>query len=179
MQANRSIEANNQLLKTNNDLILALAGVATNCATQEQNNDMKDLMLKILNSNIQMYDIILNMQMNLPQQIERQRPVLFLDACGRLSPVHLEFITSADAFLAVLKDRFKDGGLQRIERGQFVLEDARAKRVIDLKQPWNTCFLPGQKIDMSMIFLRASTSKTTCPACHHKNTTASTGPVEW
>lgn len=58
-------------------------------------------MLKVLRTNLEMYDMIFRLQTNLAPQIERERPVILLDACGRLCPVHLEFINSAEAFLAV------------------------------------------------------------------------------
>ncbi len=177
--ASQGIESNRQILNSHTDLILALTKVASSAATQEQNQDLKDSMLKILKTNLQIYDIILNMQANLPQQMERQQPVSFLDACGRLSLVHLEFITSAEAFLAVLKIRFQDAGLRKIEKGQFALEETRSKRRIDLRRPWHTCFLPGQKIDMSMIFSRLESAKVTCPGCQHEATSQTTEDVEW
>jgi len=34
------------------------------------------------------------MQQNLPPQIDRQQPVLFEDAHGRIAPFHVEFINS-------------------------------------------------------------------------------------
>lgn len=180
--ANRGIEANKQILNSHTDLIITMMQVATNAATQEQNHDLKELMLKVLKSNLQIYDMILNMQTNLPQQMERQQPVHFLDACGRLLPVHLEFITSAEAFLAVLRVHFKDAGLRKIEKGQFTLEESRSKRTIDLRRPWHKCFLPGQKIDMSMIFSQSDTPDTlrsVCPGCQHESESKSTDDVEW
>lgn len=119
------------------------------------------------------------MQTALPHQIERERPIELLDACGRLCPVHLEFITSAEAFVAVLKVRFKDAGLQKIERGQFALENSQTKRLVDLQRPWHMCMLPGQKIDMSMIFSQAEVPRSTCPGCHYENTSADHEDVEW
>ena len=177
--ANQGINTNRQILNTHTDLILALTKVATNAATQEHTDELKDLMLKVLKANLQMYDLVLSMQATLPLQIERQRPVLFLDACGRLSPIHLEFITSAEAFIAVLKVRFKDAGLKKIEKGHFVLEEARTKRLVDLRRPWHTCFLPGQKIDMSMVFSQADNPRSTCPGCQYESSTNTTEDVEW
>ena len=88
------MESNRAILDSHTDLILTLTKIASSAATQEQSQDLKDIMLKILKTNLQTYDIVLNMQMKLPLQIERQQPVMFLDACGRLSPVHLEFLRS-------------------------------------------------------------------------------------
>ena len=136
-------------------------------------------MLKVLKNNLQIYDTIIKMQIHLPSQIDRQQPVLFLDACSRLSPVHLEFITSAEAFLAVLKIRFQHAGLRKVERGQFALEEAHTKRTIDLRQPWSNCFIPGQKVYMSMIFSQPESSKTNCPSCHHESKGEMTEDTQW
>lgn len=176
---NSSIETNRQLLNSHTDLILTLTKIASNAATQEHSQDLKDLMLKVLKTNLQIYDMVVDMQANLPQQIERQQPVMFLDACGRLSPIHLEFISSAQAFLAVLKIRFQDAGLRKIERGQFTLEEARTKRTVDLGRPWHTCFLPGQKIDMSMVFSQPETPKSTCPGCQYETDGKTAEDIEW
>ena len=176
---NERIQANQQMLNTHTDLILTLTKIATNAATHEHTQDLKELMLKILKTNLQIYDMVINIQSTLPQQVERERPVLFLDACGRLSPVHLEFITSTEAFLAVLKVRFKDTGLQKIEKGQFVLEEARTKQQVDLRRPWHMCFLPGQKIDMSMLFSLTTTATATCPGCQYESLGDPAMDVEW
>lgn len=56
-------------------------------------------------------------------------------------------------------------GLRKIDSGDFVIQDTATKREIDLSRNWDTCFLPGQKIEMSMIF-RWQTRKTNgCPNC--------------
>ena len=136
-------------------------------------------MLKVLKTNLQIYDMVLSLQRTLPRQVERERPVELLDACGRLCPVHLEFITSAEAFLAVLKVRFKDTGLQKIERGQFALENTLTKQMVDLQRPWHICMQPGQKINMSMVFSQAETTQSTCPGCQYENSKANTEDVEW
>ena len=179
MLANQGIKTNRQILNTHTDLILSLTKLITNGATHEHTEELKDLMLKVLKANLEVFDIVRTMQGTMSQQIERQQPVLFLDACGRLSPIHLEFINSAEAFLAVLKTRFKDYGLQRIERKQFALEESQIKRAIDLRRPWHQCFLPGQRIDMSMIFTRAKTPGSTCPSCLYESTIDMNHEVEW
>ena len=176
---NRSIDSNREILNSHTDLILSLTRITNHAATQEQNRDLKDIMLKILRTNIQIYEIVLNMHSHLPHQVERQQPVLFLDACNRLAPVHLEFITSANAFLAVLIDRFKDAGSRKIRRGEFVLEEARSKRLIDLRRPWHTCFLPGQKIAMSMSFSQPKSTNATCPGCQCEAESHTGEDIEW
>ncbi len=119
-------------------------------------------------------------QSSLPPQIERQQPVLLLDACGRLAPMHLEFINSKEAFLAVLRVRFKNRGLSKIERGEFAIQETGAKRDIDLSLPWEICIFPGQKIDMSMIFKQAKAGRSdTCPACKRPCAETIDEDVEW
>jgi hypothetical protein len=58
---------------------------------------------------------------NLPSQITQQQPVIFRDALDRVAPIHLEWINSWEAFLAVLKVRFKERGLRKIENMEFAL----------------------------------------------------------
>lgn len=179
MLARGGIETNTRILNSHTDLILSLTKIASNAATQENTQDLKGMMLKILKSNLQIYELMLSMHTNLPHQIERQQPVMFLDACGRLSPVHLEFITSAEAFLAVLKVRFQDLGVRKIERGQFVLEEARTKRIVDLGRPWQVCFLPGQTIEMSMIVSQPESPKGICPSCQCEAAVNLAEAVQW
>lgn len=156
-----------------------MINVPSNTATQEDTEDLKDLVLKIVKSNLQIYNLMLSMHTKLPHQVERQQPVMFLDACGRLSPIHLEFITSAEAFLAVLKVQFQDLGVRKIERGQFVLEEAQTKRTIDLRRPWESCFLPGQRIEMSMVFTQLGTPKSSCPSCQCEASTDPAEAIQW
>lgn len=126
-----------------------------------------------------MYDMIMSMHADLPLQRATQQPVLLLDACGRLAHVHLDFITSAEAFMAVLKVRFQDAGQRKIERGQFILEEAGSRRAIDLRRPWHTCFLPGQKVNMSMIFSQPESIETSCPDCHYESGRGTSEDVDW
>ena len=49
--------------------------------------------------NLQIFQTVLNIQnfvMRLPGQIDRQQPVYFTDAFGKVAPFHLEFVTSAE-----------------------------------------------------------------------------------
>lgn len=43
-------------------------------------------------------------------------------------------------------------GAKKIERGEFAIRDRATKNAIDLSVDWNTCFSPGQKVDMCMVF---------------------------
>lgn len=75
----------------------------------------------------------------MPPQVKLQRPVILLDACGKLAPFHLEFVTSEEAFLTVLKIRFRQagvrpGGVQKLERSEYVLRGR--KRMVSRTRPW-------------------------------------------
>ena len=124
------------------------------------------------------------LQHNLPPQIALQKPVVLLDACGQVSSFHLDFINCVEAFLAVLRIRFQQRGvnfqgIKMLEDSQFVLRDYKGE--IDLSKPWNKVIRPNQKVDMSMIFRRAL-APSTCPVCQygqHSNEDTSDAAIEW
>jgi hypothetical protein len=100
---------------------------------------------------------MLQVQKAIPPQIMLQKPVILLDACGRLAPFHLEFVNSLDAFVAVMLVRFKQagisqGGLQKLANLEFTLRDTTRKRPIDLTKPWCSVLKPGQVIDMNVLY---------------------------
>jgi hypothetical protein len=69
----------------------------------------------------------------------------------------------------VLKINFQPygKGAKKIERGEFTIRDRGTKKAIDLSVDWNTCFTPGQKVDMCMLFKGFRTvGKKECPFCH-------------
>ncbi|KAL4874857.1 hypothetical protein BJY04DRAFT_202946 [Aspergillus karnatakaensis] len=105
--------------------------------------------------------------MNVQMQVERQQPVYFMDAVGRVTPFHLEFIRSLEAFITVLKENLRDYGpaAQMIEQGEFALFDAGTGRDIDLTRKWDTTFRPGQAIAMCMVFRRVGKPGNLCPSC--------------
>jgi len=52
-----------------------------------------------------------------------------------------------------------------IERGNFAIQDLHSNRDLNLSSPWESCFSPGQRVGMSMVFLAVKTS-IDCPNCH-------------
>ncbi|KAL8731609.1 MAG: hypothetical protein Q9166_003297 [cf. Caloplaca sp. 2 TL-2023] len=119
-------------------------------------------------------------QNQLPPQVVLQKPVTLLDACGKVSAFHLDFINCPEALLAVLKIRFQqygveERGLQMLDDSLFVLEDHRGR--LDLSRPWTQILRPNQKVDMSMVFHRNMPSSL-CPACQWRNENDSGPAVE-
>jgi hypothetical protein len=128
---------------------------------------------KIFQTNIRIFQVVCSIQtmlFHLPQQIERQQPIYMIDALGKISPFHLEFVRSADALCAVLKSNFENvpSGLRKIENNEFILRNCATGRRIDLSKDWDTCFLPGQRIEMRMIFNWNARERGVCPACQTK-----------
>jgi hypothetical protein len=76
----------------------------------------------------------------MPPQIQLQEPVILHDALGRITPFHLDFINSQKAFVAVLRARFEHLGLEKIDRDEFLLEDATRNRALSLVGPWERVF---------------------------------------
>jgi hypothetical protein len=98
-----------------------------------------------------MFHIVLDIQSiitNIPGQIKRQQPVYFIDALGRHTPFHWEFVLSAEALTNVLRLNFKGigSGSQKIHRGEFTIQDISLKRDVDINGPWDRCFRPGQRV---------------------------------
>ena len=83
------------------------------------------------------------------------------------------------ALIAVLKIRFKDVGLRKIETGEFTLEDSRLKRGLQLTKPWTLMVRPGQHIHMSMIFRLEKKRMARCPSCGEENMGSDLKDVEW
>lgn len=103
---------------------------------------------------------------NIPPQIEREQPVIFEDAHGRITPVHVEFVNSFDAFQAVLVTRFQNmPGLRMVRNLQYSMQDARSQEILDLSKPWGNNFRPGRRLNMSMVFQLVHYRISACPGC--------------
>ncbi|KAL8654560.1 MAG: hypothetical protein Q9210_001432 [Variospora velana] len=121
------------------------------------------------------------LQLELPPQVLLQKPVTLLDACGKVSAFHLDFINCAEAFLAVVRIRFQQYGVNRrgirmLDESQFVLEDHSGR--VDLSKPWLQVLKPSQKINMSMVFYPGE-PLSECPACRSESHGRAGMPIEW
>ena len=129
---------------------------------------------KQLMQSIEDMRMMLQLQAQVPPQVMLQQPVTFLDPFGKTAPFHLDFIDSSECFMAVLKARFSSAGvssagLSKLDNHEFLIQDSRRRRPIDLKKNWSLVFRPGQNIDMSMIFHRFACPPSTCPVCLETN----------
>jgi hypothetical protein len=178
---------NNDLLHSQAGLILAISRIVANPATQQTTKDLQSVMLNIVETNMKVYQMVLDMQSifkhQLPAQIDRQQPTYFEDAHGRLAPFHIEFINSLEAFQAVMEVRFRHvPGLKKFQRREYLLQEPGNKRKLNLQAPWESIFLPGRRVVMSMVFQTPQISTSSCPGCQIENaapTDTPQGEVQW
>jgi hypothetical protein len=82
------------------------------------------------------------------------------------------------ALRAVLKVRFKEVGLHRIEKENLPFRKWLL-REISISW-WDHCFRPGLKVNMSMIFdLSLRNKDNSCPVCGFMNPGSSDTEIEW
>jgi hypothetical protein len=181
------VERNNELLSTQADLLLTLSRTVATCATHQESQNLQSTMLKVLATNMKIYEIVLDMQKalhtQLPPQVDRQQPVYFEDAHGRVMPFHVELINSLEVFKAVMEVRFRHvPGLKKVQRSEYLVQEPASKRRLNLQAPWESVFLPGRRVVMSMIFRTPQTSMSSCPGCQTENevpTNESQSEVQW
>ena len=118
--------------------------------------ELKKLIYRVIDGNLRNYRLLVQLDRQLATHIFRplaEDPFIFEDAFGRISPVHLRFVNSWRAFEAVLLIRFENTlGSRKIQRKEYVLHDQSTNREIKRSMEWETAFLPGQRVNMSLIF---------------------------
>ena len=148
----------------------------------QQSKQLLEMTTQVLRTNVQVFQVVLelhNIITRIPGQVERQQPVFLIDGLGRACPFHLEFIRSAEAFVAVLAINFKKlGDDKKILNGEFVIEDSTSKQDIDLEADWDLCFSPGQRVEMSMVYQQLEVSST-CPYCRTDCSSHEDRETEW
>ncbi|KAH7069095.1 hypothetical protein BKA63DRAFT_520631 [Paraphoma chrysanthemicola] len=152
--------------------------------TASQSATLVQTCAQILQTNLRVFQMVYDIQLfitRIPGQVQRQQPVYFLDALNRETPFHLEFVRSAEALLAVLKVNLEltQYGPRMIDRGDFVIEELGTQNRIDISQNWETCFFPGQRVAMSMVFREqpSTSASSICPKCRHSNDGSSSPEV--
>lgn len=107
-------------------------------------------------------------------QVLLSSPIILLDPLSKSIPFHLEFVDSAECFLAVLKTRFANAGVQekeflKLDREEFVIEHSKHQISVNMTGKWDRVWRPGGKYDMRMVFHRFVCPPTICPACQDIN----------
>ncbi|CAO2654749.1 Nn.00g114820.m01.CDS01 [Neocucurbitaria sp. VM-36] len=147
--ANRQIESGNSILGKVSDA-MRLDWL------RQLGSELKALMRRAIATNIATYHAVLSIQAILPSRLERgmiEEPFILEDPIGRVAPVHLQFVTSWEAFNAILEVRFRDiQGYSKIKQRKYGLQDRSTGRDILQTRRWDGAFLPGQRVEMSLLF---------------------------
>lgn len=172
-EATALAQKNYELITAQADMTVAISATVAGISTQkQQTQQLQRLLVQVLESNMKIYSAVLQMQelqAAIPPQVDRQQPIVFEDALGRVSPFHIEFINSFIAFQAVLEARFGNmPGLKKVQSLEYAMQDTISKEGLDLSKPWTSIFLPGRKIVMSMVFERPK-MLSSCPGCLKEN----------
>jgi hypothetical protein len=175
---NDRLEDTNRLINSGNSVTAKIADALRLDWLRQLGTELKGYMRRIIAMNVATYHAVISIQSALPSRLERgliEEPFILEDAIGRIAPVHLQFVTSWDAFNAVLEIRFREiQGFHKIKRKQYGLQDKATKRDIEQSRPWQRAFLPGQRIEMSFLFdtpeKEGSMSDVTCPGCQITST---------
>lgn len=108
------------------------------------------------------------------------------DITGRTFPIHLKTITSWEMLEFVLKERFKGRkGARRIQRKLYSLQEDNTHRGVDWSTPWESAFVPYQRVTMSLMCKEANPNNTgereasSCPFCHTVSDAETRVEVEW
>lgn len=108
------------------------------------------------------------------------------DITGRTFPIHLKTITSWEAFEFILNQRFKGKkGARRVQRKLYSLQEDITHREVDWSMPWESAFLPYQRVNMSLMCKEAEAEITgekagsSCPFCHTPSDGETGVEVEW
>lgn len=128
--------------------------------------EVKALVSRLLTVNVQVFKTIVDIQSRVPRQISFfSEPVVFEDAIGRVFPIPLDLITSWESLEIVLTRKFENTpGAAKVRRGEYSLENRLTGRDVNRALAWESCLIPGQRIDMSVVF-NSPHRTTRCPNC--------------
>lgn len=176
------LNENNEQIKAGNAVTLKISETLRLNWIRQLGQDLKNFMQRVFVMNVATYNAVKEIEGRLPSQLERsmyQEPFILEDSIGRIAPVHMQFITSWEAFDSVLELRFRDiQGHRMVRNKEYVIQESATKREIDQTRPWEASFLPGQRIFMSMLF-NAATSKSSCPRCQTSSNEPQDSDVQW
>ena len=72
-----------------------------------------------------------------------------------------------------------ESGADMVRNGEFAIQDEGTCVDVDLSQPWDICFFPGQRVNMSMIFTRSDSADKDCPKCKAVSGGKGDQDIEW
>ena len=168
------IENTQQQINTGNTILDQISNTLRLDWLRQLGSELKSLMRRTIALNVATYHAIISIQAALPSRLERaiiEEPFILEDPIGRIAPVHLQFVTSWEAFRAVMENRFLNmQGFRKIQQRKYGLQDRATKRAIEQTLPWQGAFLPGQRVEMAIDFRidkaeDSNGTSMTCPGC--------------
>ena len=161
----KRIEETQSALLQSQQLFLSQFSQTLNINIASQLNSFLDLANHILQSNLQIQDIVLHTQTRLPPPDHRftwfQEPVKFEDALGRVLPIPSEY--NYGMVTAIIRDQFRSGpGHRLVLAKQYELFDVRNAASSITNEQW-AGFLPGAHIKMAAIVGQEFNSQERCP----------------
>jgi len=145
-------------------------------------SELKESMSSILTVNREVYKALLDFQSRIPREFKPcwiQEPVMLTDALGRIMPIHIELVNSWEVFDTVLATRFMGlPGQRKIARKEVAFQDRYLTKDVERTQSFEACFLPGRRIDMSMVFKQINPC-TSCPKCGLEADCTSGAVTQW
>ena len=139
-------------------------------------------MNSILTASQNSYKFLLDDQSRVPREFKPcwiQEPVILTDALGRIMPIHIELVNSWEVFDCVLAARFVNlPGEGKIARKEVAFQDRYLAKDVERCHSFESCFLPGRRIDMSMIFKQINPCKS-CPKCGLEADCTSGAVTQW
>jgi hypothetical protein len=180
------LKENNSLISIGNTVTTKIADTLRLDWFRKLGSELKSLMERIFTTNVATYKAVIALQAGLPSHLERsmiQEPFILEDAIGRISPVHMQFISSWEAFDAVLELRFRTvQGHKKVKNKEYIVQEHATRREIRRNRPWEVSFLPGQRVDMSLVFEsqeQKELPQTTCPRCQTVSAELQDSDIQW
>lgn len=83
-------------------------------------------------------------------------------------------------FDMILRKRFeKRHGHQKVLKGEFAIEEGATGKDVSREHEFCMSFRPGQKIDMSMVFLDLNGASNYCPRCGTQSEASAEIRTQW
>ena len=162
------LRENNRLVRAGNTVTAKIMESLRLEWIQSLSLEVKKVMQSIFITPLLTYKIFRDSQGRLPSHLERrlyQEPFVLEDSHGRIKPIYMDCINSWDAFHAWIDVQFRElHGHKLVRDKDYVLHEEAVNRDIELGRPWESAFLPGQKIVMCMIIVDY-TDALCCPQC--------------
>jgi hypothetical protein len=147
-------------------------------------SELKGLVSQIFTISGTTLSAIQRIEQRLPSHSEMTliRTFTLEDAIGRITRVDMIFVSSWDAFHAMLEGCFREfPGHKMVARKQYVFQDQKTNTEIKRSIPWSGALVPGQYINMGLVFRKRSSKnkRSGCPYCHLALEQSQDGLIPW